>query len=790
MKRVATFNHRQLSIRLPKVVSSDKATFSLLFRRLLRSYMLVVCLLLANLGGQGQNINRQMVNQYLKQLASSLNDTNRINALIAVGKFHVLKYGEVKPDLDSARGYLDQAKALSIRFNLPTKRHAAETMLIVAHMESRDTTVGKLLFNELINDCIRTNDRNGQAEALTRFGACSVFTTKNFPIVVACYTQAASIYRSLGNYEAEILILREIAAFHTNQGKLDLGNSEFVNVLNRYKAIGYPKLHYTYSWLSYINRLKGNYGKALGYSFQGLESMSRTRDTLLAATFYGDVAQIYWELGKQEQAISWYKKALQKWRQEKQADLPMYNVASIIARDMTAHHKAVEAISLLKNIVEEIPPINKVQKGCIAQSLANCYQSLHQSALAERYYLEAIDWYEKSHQNTEMSQKVQAEVGQFYLEQQDINKAGLYLKKALAFIPQKHALSTVKDIHYMLFKVDSAQGKYLSAIHHFRLHKALNDSLFSETKAKQIAQLEIQYETKENQQNISLLRKQSHLQANELDHARTIRNTILICSMLLLCLLGLSYNRYRIKQKSSKLLETKQREINQKNQTLETLLVNQKQLLTEKEWMLREIHHRVKNNLQIITSLLHSQGVYLTDQAAQSAIRESQNRVHAMALIHQKLYQSDQLTAIPMAGYVTEIVDYLIQSFDREDTVRKQISLTPVDLDVTLAVPLGLIINEVITNSLKHAFPFNQTGIIGVSLRKLDSQTYQLTINDNGVGLPADINPNRSRTLGMSLIRGLSKQLGGRIQINQSDGVQISLTFTEEKIVKEMVSSD
>ncbi|GAB4014432.1 hypothetical protein GCM10028773_01160 [Spirosoma koreense] len=731
-----------------------------------------------------------MVNQYLKQLAGNPNDTSRINALIELGKFHVLKYGEVKVDLDSARVYLNQAKALSTALHLPAKRHAAETMLVVAHMELRDTTTGKLLFNELINDCKRTNDQGGQADALARFGACSVFTTKNLPVVEACYAQAASLYHALGNYESEILILREIAAFHANQGKLNLGNSEFINVLNRYQAIGYPKLHYTYSWLSYINRLKGNYGKALGYSFQCLESMNRTQDTLLAATFYGDVAQIYWELGKQEQAINWYKKALQKWRQEKQADLPMYNVASIIARDMTAHHQPQKAINLLTSLVREIPPINKVQKGCIAQSLANSYQSLHQSALAERYYLEAIDWYEKSHQNTEMSQKVQAEVGQFYLEQQDIKQAGLFLKKALAFIPQKHALSTVKDIHYMLFKVDSTQGNYLSAIRHFRLHKALNDSLFNETKAKQIAQLEIQYETKENKHNISLLRKESSLQATELNQARTIRNTILICSILLLCLLALSYNRYRLKRRSNQLLEIKQHEINRKNQTLETLLTEQQQLLTEKEWMLKEIHHRVKNNLQIITSLLHSQGVFLKDEAAQSAIRESQNRVHAMALIHQKLYQSERLTVISMADYVTEIVDYLIQSFDREGTVRKVISLAPVDLDVTLAVPLGLIINEIVTNSLKHAFPSNQSGLIRVDLLMLDSQTYQLTVSDNGVGQSVAIHPNRSQTLGMSLIRGLSKQLGGRLQINQNDGVQISLTFTEEKIVNEMVGKE
>ena len=142
--------------------------------------------------------------------------------------------------------------------------------------------------------------------------------------------------------------------------------------------------------------------------------------------------------------------------------------------------------------------------------------------------------------------------------------------------------------------------------------------------------------------------------------------------LLLLCLLALSYNRYRLKQRSNQLLEIKQHEINRKNQTLETLLSEQQQLLTEKEWMLKEIHHRVKNNLQIITSLLHSQGVFLKDEAAQSAIRESQNRVHAMALIHQKLYQSDRLAAIPMAGYVAEIVDYLIKSFDREGTIRKR----------------------------------------------------------------------------------------------------------------------
>ena len=158
-----------------------------------------------------------------------------------------------------------------------------------------------------------------------------------------------------------------------------------------------------------------------------------------------------------------------------------------------------------------------------------------------------------------------------------------------------------------------------------------------------------------------------------------------------------------------------------------------------------------------------------------------------MALIHQKLYQSDQLANVELSEYIEEIVDYLITSFDRQDNVRKQIIVSPIGLDITLAMPLGLIINEAVTNSLKHAFPSGQGGFIAIALLKPDSKTYRLTIRDNGVGLPADVNPNRSRTLGMSLIRGLTKQLKGSLLIDQNDGVQISLLFPAKRIGHDVV---
>jgi two-component sensor histidine kinase len=213
----------------------------------------------------------------------------------------------------------------------------------------------------------------------------------------------------------------------------------------------------------------------------------------------------------------------------------------------------------------------------------------------------------------------------------------------------------------------------------------------------------------------------------------------------------------------------------QKNQVLQ-------QLLTEKECMLKEIHHRVKNNLQVVMSLLNSQADFLEDKAALSAIQESQHRVRAIALIHQKLYQSEGVARIPMHDYIGEVVAYLRESYCLHHTVRFELQVEPIKLDVTQAVPLGLIINEVITNAFKYAFPDGRPGTVRLSLHRLAKAAYQLTIADNGVGLPAHYDPSRSPSLGMTLLHGFSSQLGGELTITSPSGLTINLVFQEEQL--------
>jgi len=347
----------------------------------------------------------------------------------------------------------------------------------------------------------------------------------------------------------------------------------------------------------------------------------------------------------------------------------------------------------------------------------------------------------------------------------------------------------------LLYKVDSAQGNLPSAIAYYKRYKAINDSIYSEKNSKQMAALQVQFDTEKREQNIALLTKQSLMQQMTIRQREFQRNVVLGGAVLLVLLLGLGYNRYRLKQRSSRLLEQKQHaleaqqaEINRKNKALEEVLGEKDQLLeerqgllVEKDWMLKEIHHRIKNNLQVVSSLLATQSRHLHDPQAVAAIRESQNRVQVMALLHQKLYQADNIGRVNLADYGREIVTYLVESFDRQQSVKTQLALAPVELETTLATPLGLIINEAVTNALKHAFPPPRRGTLTVSLTTLAPQLYQLTTTDDGVGLPPGFDLKRSRSLGMVIIKGLSRQIDGQLAVTTADGVQLSLQFDTSK---------
>lgn len=202
-------------------------------------------------------------------------------------------------------------------------------------------------------------------------------------------------------------------------------------------------------------------------------------------------------------------------------------------------------------------------------------------------------------------------------------------------------------------------------------------------------------------------------------------------------------------------------------------------LLDERNWLLREIQHRVKNNLQIILSLINSQSNYLEDETALQVLHDSRNRIYSLSLIYKKLYQQDSSENVDMDMYVRELVNYLQESYG-STTILFTITTDEVFLDVARAAPIGLIINETVTNAIKHAFNDKHNCTVEVTFKRCGQGKLMLTVADNGRGLPDGFDTNRLTSLGMNLIKGLTEEISGDLSIYNNNGTFIKLVFLEE----------
>jgi len=244
----------------------------------------------------------------------------------------------------------------------------------------------------------------------------------------------------------------------------------------------------------------------------------------------------------------------------------------------------------------------------------------------------------------------------------------------------------------------------------------------------------------------------------------------IIIAILVLVIAVLLF-RFRIQRIANR------KELYQKNVLLKSLKDMEKQLLKEKEWLIKEVHHRVKNNLQMVTSLLYSQSVYQEDDLAKSALKDSLCRMQAMSMIHQRLYEDQNISTLSISGYITDLVHYLHESFETENRIVFEHHVDDLELDVSQAIPLGLILTEGIVNAIKYAFPSGQKGIINITITEKYPGNIEMNISDNGNGFMIAHNKLERGSLGFELMHGLAKQLGGNIEIENGNGVSITVDF-------------
>ncbi|MEL7122438.1 MAG: sensor histidine kinase, partial [Bacteroidota bacterium] len=307
-------------------------------------------------------------------------------------------------------------------------------------------------------------------------------------------------------------------------------------------------------------------------------------------------------------------------------------------------------------------------------------------------------------------------------------------------------------------------GQFQLAAAAFENSSKLKDSLNQRTQVKYAQQLEAQYQRTKQEEKIVNLRYNNSLKDVELAANRKQRFFLIVMVVLALFAAGLGFYLFQWKRKSERLLQ-------EKNETI-------KKALNEKDLLLREIHHRVKNNLQVISSLLKLQSRYVKDPNALTAINEGRTRVRSMALIHQNLYQKENLTGVRVKQYFSKLLEELFATYRiDEGKIKLDTQIDDLNLDVDTIIPIGLIINELVTNALKYAFNDKEQGLLTIKLREETGQLL-LQVADNGVGILKAEAIEKPETFGFRLIKALSEKLEAKIHLDTQKGTSVSLLIS------------
>jgi two-component sensor histidine kinase len=288
-------------------------------------------------------------------------------------------------------------------------------------------------------------------------------------------------------------------------------------------------------------------------------------------------------------------------------------------------------------------------------------------------------------------------------------------------------------------------------------------------------------------QALHMLQLHSQKQQAQLLGTSLPRNIIFGGDILIFLLILIACREYQLKQRALRKVQTQQLALRRQNQIQQQLLGEKDLLLAQKDLYMKEIYHRVRNNLNIIISLLESQSKYLNNPTAQAALRDTQNRVHVVFLLHQKMYGATARTEVDVSLYITELIGHLSEMFDakyNDIIITQKIDPVSMTTDAVKMLPLAFIINEIVTNAIKHAFPAGRKGRIHLLLNKDASGTVRLQVRDNGVGLPFHLRPDADHSLGLSLINGLVAQVHGSWTIEDDGGVIVTVQFPFHRPIK------
>jgi two-component sensor histidine kinase len=698
------------------------------------------------------------------RLLSQATGVKHVQQLLLLGAYYAFQPDNYNRYRDSVEYFLTKAidESRSLKENKLSR--LALCLLVKLYARGNDDKANTVC-QTLIAQCRQAGDKETEARALAWRSKYTPPMATTLERKINDAQQAALLFDSVGNVEGEIDALVDLGYLQMIIGQIQPAYENHLKALRLADTIRFPYTQYITQALITVTLFQGKYGEPLRYAYQTVRVAEDTRDSLAWGYLYTNLAHLYsWE-GRSKESFEWAKRSVNRFVAERNTSV--YRMLDQVVLYMGDQGRAQEALDLALDIYSKVgmPTTFSDQFAC-HYVFSDCYINLRLFDKAEWHIkkLDELETQAEAIRGAMRRSEVDGQYAYFYMAQKQYRKARDYYNRRFAAPGiMDNQLAGVLETYRQMIIIDSALGDHTASIAHYKKYIQLRDSGFQVAKIRQAEELQVIYQMHEKENKITSLTQQAALEKANSDKAAVVRNLTIAGIVAVLIIAALLYRQSRLRKMNNKV-------ITGKNEQLQ-------QLVADKEWLLKEVHHRVKNNLQIIMSLLDSQSEYIDNDAALAAIEDNLRRVHAMALIHQKLYQSDDIATISMPEYIHELVRYAHDSFDTGEQIKFEQAVGSLDLDVSQAIPMGLIINECIVNAIKYAFPNGRKGIVRISFCQEGAHHLVLNISDNGAGLPAGFNIKGHTSLGFDLMQGLAKQLNGTFHVENNNGFHITIRF-------------
>ncbi len=545
---------------------------------------------------------------------------------------------------------------------------------------------------------------------------------------IGMFDSASYHYKQCIPYFEKINEVRGLAFAENNMGLISQGKGEYGKALfyfqsslkKKFELNAFASIAGTYNNMGIIKMEQKNYIEAIDLFNKSINLKDSIGDTKTIPSSIGNIGLVHSKMGKYTEAISYFKDAYQMAIEEDVDGENLFN----------------------------------------ADGLADAYNLNNELDSAEKYADEALERAIESNVQYVLASTYQT-LGSIDQKRGNIDKAEDYFIKGLQIAKENELLVFIESSSSALYKFYKEQNNLQKALEYLELNKATNDSLFNADMTEQLTTMELDFSFQQEKDSINFRFEREKIDLNaDLKRKTLIQNFTTIGLLIAVIFIIIVYRFYRLKNRSNQ-------QLSEKNDIISNAL-------KEKDHLIKEIHHRVKNNLQIVSSLLNIQSKFVNDKEAEKAIQDMQNRVVSMSLVHQNLYTSQSVTHIFTDEYIKSLADSVNKTFnDLDEPVMFETNIERVKISSNQAVKLGLAINEILTNSFKHAFPdsFEGNPHIKVSVDKKDDSV-KLAVEDNGVGFEKG---KREESYGLRLLKSLTKSMNGILTIDESERTSIIL---------------